>query len=173
MLFMGEEEYLTANVLSDNQELVWTSSNSDIVWVSQEGKIIAISEGTATIKVMTADYRHSAECVVTVGKISDYIYLEYGSASNVSYSNGYVHKGTELVWYFYNNSSEEVYVKHLQIVDAYGSESNPSSVDAYISSGDYSECKTTLGGSYKAPKCKATYVYKGKEYTTTCGHMFN
>lgn len=174
MLFKGEEEYLTANVLSGNQEeLVWTSSNSDIVWVSQEGKIIAISEGTATIKVMTADYRHSAECVVTVGKISDYIYLEYGSASNVSYSNGYVHKGTELVWYFYNNSSEEVYVKHLQIVDAYGTESNPMERNEYISAGSSKGWVITLGGSYKAPKCKATYVYKGKEYTTTCGHMFN
>ena len=173
MLFTGEEDHLTATVLSGNQDLVWTSSDSDIVWVSQEGKIIAVSEGTATIKVMTADYRHSAECIVTVGKISDYIYLEYGSASNVSYSDGYVHSGTKLSWYFYNKSSADVLVKYLQIVDAYGEESNQMSVNETIAPGQSSGWIITIRNSYKAPKCKATYEYKGKEYSTICGHMFN
>ncbi|MBO5815709.1 MAG: Ig-like domain-containing protein [Bacteroidales bacterium] len=173
MLFRGEEDYLTANVLSGNQDVVWTSSDSDIVWVSQEGKIIAISEGTATIKAMTADYRHSAECVVTVGNISDYIYLKQGSATNISYSDGYVHSGTKLSWYFYNNSSAEVYVKYLQIVDAYGEESNRMAVEDTIAPGRNSGWVITLGKSYKAPKCKATYEYKGKEYSTICGHAFN
>lgn len=173
MLFKGEEDYLTASVLSGNQDLVWTSSDSDIVWVSEEGKIIAVSEGKATIKVMTADYRHSAECVVTVGNISDYIYLEAGSASNLSYSDGYVHKGTELSWYFYNKSKEDVFVKYLQFVDAYGTESNRMYVESTIAPGSYSGWIITLGGSYKGPKCKATFEYKGKEYSTICGHMFN
>lgn len=173
MLFTGEEDHLTATVLSGNQDLVWTSSDSDIVWVSQEGKIIAVSEGTATIKVMTADYRHSAECIVTVGKIYDYIYLEYGSASNVSYSDGYVHSGTKLSWYFYNKSSADVLVKYLQIVDAYGEESNQMSVNETIAPGQSSGWTITIRNSYKAPKCKATYEYKGKEYSTICGHMFN
>jgi hypothetical protein len=171
-LFKGEEDYLTANVLSGNQDIVWTSSNSDIVWVSQEGKIIAVSEGTATIKAMTADYKHSAECIVTVANISDYIYLEYGAASNVGYSDGYVNSGTKLTWYFYNKSSVDVYVKYLQIVDAYGEESNSMAVEETIAPGRYSGWTITLGKSYKAPKCKATFDYKGKEYSTTCGHMF-
>lgn len=172
-MIKNEEAYLTASDLSFSPELVWTSSDSDIVWVSQEGKVIAISEGTATITVMTADYEHSASCVVEVINLDDYIYLEYGSATNVSYSNGYVHSGTKLTWYFYNNSKEVVYVKYLQLVDAYGDEGNKMWIEENVYAGNYTGWVITLGSSIKGPRLKIVYEFNGKEYSYTCGHMFN
>lgn len=173
LLMTNEEEQLVATSLDDNQKLVWTSSDSNIAWVNQDGKVTAVSKGKATITVMTSDYVHSATCQVEVGNISDYIYLRTGSATNVSYSNGYVHAGSQLSWYFYNNSSSSVTVKYLQIVDDYGTTSNQMTVNTSLAAGESTGWTITLGKSYKAPKCKAVYEYKGKEYSTICGHMFN
>ena len=172
-MVVDEEEYLTAEVLLPSQDLVWISSDSNIAWVSQEGKVIALSEGTATITAMTADYRHAATCRIDVIDLSDYIYLEQGGASNVSYSDGYVHAGTKLSWYFYNTSKENDFVKYLQIVDSYGTNSNQMWVEETIYAGEYTGWTITLGTSYKAPGLKIVYEYKGKEYSHICGHMFN
>lgn len=173
MMVAEEEEQLTATLLLPDQELIWTSSDSDVAWVSQEGKVYAMSEGTAVISVMTSDYVYSATCEVEVKDISDLIYLEYGSATNVSYSGGYVHAGTQLSWYFNNYSTQPVLVKSLQIIDATGTSSNVMAVDEIVDPGSYSGWVITLGTSYVAPKCKAVYEYKGREYSCVCGHMFN
>jgi hypothetical protein len=173
IMFVDEELHLEANVAIPDQELVWTSSDSDVAWVSQEGKVVALSKGTAVIKVMTSDYKYSATCTVTVAEISDYIYLKANGAYNVSYSDGMVNAGTMLTWLMYNESSSDIYVKYLQIVDAYGAEGNKMQVNDTIVAGDYSGWTITLGGSIKAPKLKAVYEYNGKEFSTICGHMFN
>lgn len=172
-MMLDEEEYLTATLIAGDQELIWTSSDSDIAWVSQEGKVIALSKGTATITVMTADYMHSAQCTVKVEDIADYVYLKQGSAYDVSYSGGYVHAGTKLSWYLYNNSSKSIFVKYLQIVDGYGTPSNEMWVEETLYAGSYTGWVITLNNSYYAPKCKAVYEYNGKEYYTICSHMFH
>lgn len=172
-MFADEEILLYATVAAAGLDLVWTSSDSDVAWVSQEGKVVAVSKGTAIITVMTSDYKHSATCTITVAELSDYIYLEAGSAYDVSYSNGMVNAGTRLSWYLNNYSSSDIYVKYLQLVDAYGSEGNKMTVGETIKAGDYSGWIITLGGAVKGPKLKAVYEYNSKEYSTICGHMFN
>ena len=172
-MFVDEELMLFATVSITGQDLVWTSSDSDVAWVSQEGKVVAVSKGTATITVMTADYKHSATCKITVAEMSDYIYLKTGSAYDVSYSNGMVHAGTKLSWNFNNYSSSDVYVKYAQLVDAYGSEGNKMTIGETVMAGSSSGWIITLMASIKAPKLKVVYEYKGKEYSTVCGHVFN
>lgn len=172
-IFIGEELQLTATTLIPDMDIVWTSSDSEIAWVSPEGKVVAMSEGTATITVMSSDYRHSAQCKVTVADITDYVYLKAGDASNVSFSNGMVHKGTKLVWYFYNRTSSEVFVKYLQLVDANGDESNEMTVNQSVKPQGSTGWGITLANSYEGPKLKAVYEYKGREYSAICGHMFN
>ena len=172
MLMLDEEVELVATNLT-TQDLIWTSSDSNVVWVNQDGKIIAISKGTAVIKVMSSDYQYSASCTVTVADISDYVYLQYGSATNTSYSDGYLHYGSKLSWYMYNKTQESVYVKYVQLVDYAGSEGNRMSVEETIEANGYTGWIITIGSSIKGPKLKAVYEYKGKEYSCICGHMFN
>lgn len=67
-MIIDEERRLTATDRSGSKGLIWMSSDSQIAWVSDDGRVIAISEGTAVVTVMTADYKHTDKCTVTVGK---------------------------------------------------------------------------------------------------------
>lgn len=172
-MFVDEEIQLVANLLVEDQKLVWTSSDSDVAWVSQDGKVVALSKGSATITVMTADYKYSATCNVTVADITDYVYLVQSSAFNVSYSNGMVHEGTQLSWKLYNTASSDVLVKSVQVIDAYGNKDYKYILSRTIPTGYFVEWKITLMGSYKSPRLYAVFEYNNKEYTISCGHMFN
>lgn len=172
-MVLDDELQLNATLKLPGQDLVWTSSDSDVAWVNQDGKIVAIACGTATISVMTGDYEHSASCVVNVIDITKDISLNYTSASDVSYNNGYVYPGTKLGWKFQNNSSVDVTIKYLQLIDYAGNAGNRMTVDNnLVKSGSYFHFTITIVSSIKGPKCKFVYEYNNREYAIVCSHMF-
>lgn len=175
-LLVGDSEQLYATLNSSSQDLVWTTSDSGIATVDADGLVTAVTRGTAIITVSTADNKHSASCTVTVTDLSNLIYLEAHSADVTSgggYSNGYVLAGSKLSWYLYNNSSEDIYVKYLQLIDGVTYvTSNKMTVNEWIDAGVYVGWTITLGSPYQAPHCKVVYEYKGKEYSHIAGHFF-
>ena len=62
-LRIGDEENLTATVVPEGTEVIWTSSNTSVVTVTN-GKITAVALGTATITATAGE--KTATCTVTV-----------------------------------------------------------------------------------------------------------
>jgi len=65
----GEETTLTVTIAPDNatdKSITWTSINETVATVSAEGLVKALKAGSATIKVITADGKFTASCIVTV-----------------------------------------------------------------------------------------------------------
>ena len=173
----GDSEQLYATLNSSSQNLVWTTSNSSIATVDADGIVTAVARGSAVITVSTEDNKYSASCVVTVTDLSNMIYLEAYSADVTTgggYSNGYVLAGSKLSWYLYNLSSEDIYVKYLQLIDGVSyATSNKMTVNEWVGANTYVGWVITLGNHYQAPHCMVVYEYKGKEYSHIAGHFFN
>ncbi len=70
---VGETLQLTATYYPQNatdKTLIWTSSNPAVVTVSNDGKVSAIGDGTAIVKVATADGSNlSSTCKITVAPV--------------------------------------------------------------------------------------------------------
>lgn len=173
-MVVGDEIQLKATSTLGHTDFLWFSSDSDMVRADSEGNIIALRQGTATITVMTSDFLYSATCVVSVSRLEDIIRTEFGQATNISYENGYVQKGTKLSWFIYNESTSSIKITALQLNDsATGYEGNLMNVDTWLAAGDYTGWTITLGTSYKSPCCKFYFTYNGKEYTQECASIFN
>jgi len=64
---------LTATIVpanATNQNVTWSSSNQAIATVSSAGVVIGVSPGQATVTVTTVDGNMTANCTITVSKIS-------------------------------------------------------------------------------------------------------
>lgn len=172
-LIIGEESNLKASSLLGHNSFVWYSSNSNIVRVDASEKLTAIAKGSATITAMTSDYIYSAQCSVSVYDIDDLVSTQFGSATNLNYSNGVVGAGTKLSWYIYNHSSTDIVVNAIQLIDAAtGNTGNKMSVNETLKAGKNVGWVITLGTSIKAPCCRFYFTYKGKEYTQDCDSIF-
>jgi hypothetical protein len=137
--------------------------------------LTAIGKGSATITAMTSDYNYSATCVVTVCSIDDIVTTKFGSATNISYSNGIVGKGSQLSWYIYNNStSSDIVVNYIQVNDATtGRMGNIMDVSTTLAAGENAGRIISLGSDYYAPYCRFYFTYNGKEYTQDCESPFH
>jgi hypothetical protein len=72
-LMAGETKELTAIVLPENasnKNVRWHSSSPTVARVSEDGLVTAILAGTATITVTTVEGGFTAQCAVTVSKIT-------------------------------------------------------------------------------------------------------
>ncbi|MCM1327660.1 MAG: Ig-like domain-containing protein [Bacteroidales bacterium] len=68
-LKVGDTLELTATVApddADNQKVQWSSTDPSVASVGEDGTVTAVKEGTATIKVTTADGGKTASCTITV-----------------------------------------------------------------------------------------------------------
>ncbi|MCM1186125.1 MAG: Ig-like domain-containing protein [Lachnoclostridium sp.] len=68
-LKVGETLKLTATVApenADNKKVQWSSTDPSVASVGEDGTVTAVKEGTATIKVTTADGGKTASCAITV-----------------------------------------------------------------------------------------------------------
>lgn len=172
-LVEGDTDIINVTFAIEEQTLVWSSSDTNVVKVDSEGNLTAISAGYATITVKTEDGVYSANCSVTVQDINDLVYLEFGYTYNVSYSDGYVAAGSELVWFLNNNSSEDIYITYLQVVDVKnGYEGNYMHEGTTLSANSSTGWIITLGIPIKAPCLKVYFEYKGREYTHVCASPF-
>lgn len=172
-LVEGDADVINVSFAIEEQTLVWSSSDTNVVEVDSEGNLTAVNPGYATVTVKTEDGVYSANCSVTVQDINDLVYLEFGYTYNVSYGDGYVASGSQLVWFLNNDSSEDIYVTYLQVVDVKnGYEGNymyeGSTLNAYSNKG----WVITLGIPIKAPCLKVYFEYKGREYTHVCASPF-
>ena len=69
MTVLGTET-LIASVNPADASLTWSSSNPDVASVTQQGKVSALTAGEAKITVSAENGQKTAECVVTVNRIT-------------------------------------------------------------------------------------------------------
>ena len=110
---VGETSNLIATVKPENaknKNVKWTSSNENIVTVNEEGIITAIAEGEAKITATTLDGNYTAECNVTVKKLSNSdndIYKDNKNNYNKNNESGYSNNEKNIQ----NNNDEVANVK--------------------------------------------------------------
>ena len=173
-LFQQEQATIAQASTIQMDPLYWESSNPEVASVTQQGKsgrITAISPGEAIITARTADGRYRGTCKVTVQDINDYVYLLYLPLGQSQYIDGYVQPSSKLSWYFYNHTSETIYVSYLQIVDPKDSyEGNMMNVGTYVYAGKNEAWTITLGSAtyLRSPCLKIYYEYKNIDYTYIC-----
>lgn len=67
-LLEGDSAKLTATVIPDSANVIWTSSDESIATIDQNGNVTAIKEGVITVTAQLANTNLSANCIVTVKK---------------------------------------------------------------------------------------------------------
>ncbi|MFJ7662375.1 Ig-like domain-containing protein [Lysinibacillus sp. NPDC097162] len=67
-LLEGDSEKLTATVIPDGTNVIWTSSDESIATVDLDGNVTAIKEGIITVTAQLANTNLTANCIVTVKK---------------------------------------------------------------------------------------------------------
>lgn len=162
----GTEILKYDNYLED-QKVTFSSSNTDVATVDEDGTVKAVSRGKATITMTSADGKHSDKCEVTVKNIVDDITV-YCSGGIISSINGLIQYGSRLNWSLKNNSSSDITLVSMQLVDgATGTVGNEMSVNAKVSSGDAVGYSTTIGlvGIHTPVTCKFKIECNSKTYT--------
>lgn len=87
-----QQLYATINPSNaTNQNVTWSSSNSTVASVSSTGLVTAKAEGTALIKVTTADGGKTASCAVTVTeqKLDKWTIMLYICGADLESGGGY------------------------------------------------------------------------------------
>ena len=172
-MFLGDEYTLSASSALGHTEFVWYTSDSNIARVDENGKVTALEKGSATITVMSSDYKYSATCKVNIQSILDLVTVKYYTNGSISYSNGQVQKGSELCWLIYNNSSKEIYLTYVQLRDARNGHTGiKHTLDRTLDPGDNVGWYIPLETAYYAPCCTYYFEYNGKEYSIMCESPF-
>ncbi len=165
-LMVGKEKKINL-INNSEQSIKWESSNTSVATVNN-GVVKAVSKGSATITAKTADGKYSCKCVVEVKDITGFISASPGGGAIIQIGD-LIQYGSQLSWYFKNNSSESVILKSIQLVDGQSHQAgNEMQVNAKIEANSSVGYTTTIGllGIHAPVSCKFKYEYKNKIYTT-------
>ena len=164
-LMEGSEKKI--NITNNSgQSITWSSSNEAVAAVDNNGLVKALGGGSATITAKTSDGKHACTCAINVKNITNFINAK-GTAGVVFSSNSHISYGSFINWTFYNNSSEKVYIKTLQLIDGItGEGGNLMSIDKDVEANSNVSFSTTIGllGINSPVTGRFRYEYKGKEY---------
>lgn len=166
-IFTGNTKRLNL-VNETGQNVTWSSSNPQVVSVDNQGNIKALKKGSATITVYTADKTHRSNCKVTVKDISDYVSAIFSGGSIMSI-NGLIKYGSNLYWTFNNNSTENLKLVSMQLVDGVTlSKGSEMSVNTTVNANSSKSYSTSIGlfGIHAPVTCIFKYEYNGSIYTT-------
>lgn len=166
-IFTGNTKRLNL-VNETGQNVTWSSSNPQVVSVDNQGNIKALKKGYATITVYTADKTHRSNCKVTVKDISDYVSAIFSGGSIMSI-NGLIKYGSNLYWTFNNNSTENLKLVSMQLVDGVTlSKGSEMSVNTTVNANSSKSYSTSIGlfGIHAPVTCIFKYEYNGSIYTT-------
>ena len=144
-------------------DVKWEIEDESIASVSSDGTVTGISFGTTKVKV-TVNGEWSDECTINVCGIEHFISLRFGSAAYSSI-NGYIQGNIGCI--FQNNSSKEVVVKSIQIIDsASGVGGNIISTgDVLVSAKSQVAYNISIRVAVYKPIFKWVYTYQGVEYS--------
>lgn len=162
----GSKKLKYTNNLED-KNVTFSSSNTDVATVSEDGTAKAVSRGKATITITSADGKHSDECEVTVKSVIDNITV-YCSSASVMSINGLIRYGSQLGWTLKNNSSSDITLVSMQLVDGVsGNAGNEMEVNTKVAAGETVGYTTTIGlaGIHAPVTCKFKIECNGNTYT--------
>lgn len=164
-LMEGSEK--TINLTNKSgQTITWSSSNPSIASVDNTGKIKALLKGNTTISATTKDEQHTCKIEIIVCDITDYVTARSLGGSIVSI-NGLIRYGSVLNWQFSNKSTENVYLKTMQLIDGEtGNPGNQMPVGVDVPANSSVSYSTTIGlfGIYAPVTCRFRFDYNNKEY---------
>ena len=95
----------------------------------------------------------------------------YSSGGAIMQTNDLINSGSQLSWTFSNNSSVNVTLLSLQLIDGVTNrEGNLMDVNKIVGAGSSLSYNTTIGGLgiHVPVTCRFRYSYNGNEYYTGC-----
>ena len=167
---IGKQRTISLTNISE-QGTIWTSNDENIAiveaTVANDGIVKGNSKGSAIITAKTEDDKHFATCKVKVCYITELI-SAYFSECSTSVVNGKVENGSILSWIFKNESTDNVVLKSLQLIDGKnGTLGDVISVNKNVDGETSVDISTTIGTTamYLPIYCRFRYSHDREEYT--------
>lgn len=178
-LLVGETDelsnyYSISPTNATEKDCIYESSDNNVVTVDKAGNIKAIAKGNATITIR-ASQGGSMPCVIsaTVKDITDYI-SAYCNGGSMVIINGIIQHGSKLNWTLANNSSKNITLISMQLVDGVsGAKGNEMSINQEVSSKSTVSYSTTIGylGIHAPVTCIFKYQVDGNIYNAMASYQ--
>ncbi len=131
-----------------NKNIHWSSSDESVVSVDQDGNLTNHAIGTATITAKTEEGNYTANCVVTVVDITEFVNLRF-VAQSIVIINGYV--TGSLYSEITNNSEETITISAMEIFNGFG--------DFYANASNLLPKTLAPGESFNLGSGRFNYIY--------------
>jgi hypothetical protein len=165
-MMVGDTKKVEFSVTPSNAKVndyKWSVEDATVASVTDDGVVTCHGIGSTKLTVVV-NGEYSAECQIEGCGIEEFVSLKFGSAA-VTDINGYV--TGSIGCFIVNNSSQEIYVKSIQIVDSSTGiggntmDAGNAKVEAYSNIG----FTITIRVSVYKPIFRWVYIHDGKEYT--------
>lgn len=140
----------------------WSSSDNAIATVDQDGRVSAKRKGNATITASNGS--KEVECVVYVKEITDLV-VAMSTGGVIMMVNDKIQSGSILGWSVINNSTKDIEVLSLQLIDGVDhSKTNVLPLNKVVEAKSNESWSTTINKGINAPIAYFIYKFDNVKY---------